>query len=208
MEKKLEYYLDKLIAFSNEIRTNYSYEEIDESKYEKKYLLTKNTSFIGFKQGYSDLICRKKYSIQEISTLNKKSKNYLEILKQEENIKQIKEYRNGVVDVIYQCYKNKDSIYLIPFSSQGKFYPTYVYVTKFKNNEIIEEYMVEGNQIIFESYKHKISLFGSRNKMLKYYMVNYVKNGKYPILEERKGIIDVNELCFKENVQTQCWLNK
>ena len=50
MEKKLEYYLDKLITFSNEIRTNYSYEEIDESKYEKKYLLTKNTSFVGFKQ--------------------------------------------------------------------------------------------------------------------------------------------------------------
>lgn len=47
-----------------------------------------------------------------------------------------------------------------------------------------------------------------KNKMLKYYMVNYVKNGKYPILEERKGIIDVNELCFKENVQTQFWLNK
>lgn len=63
--------------------------------------------------------------------------------------------------------------------------------------------MVEGNQIIFESYKPKFSLFGSKNKMLKYYMVNYVKNGKYPILEERKGIIDVNELCFI-NIQTQC----
>lgn len=105
MDKNLEYYLDKLITFSNEMRNNFSYEKIDESKYTKTYLLTKQTSFIGFKQGYSDLIYRKKYSIQETSTLNKKSKNYLEILKQENNIKQIKEYRNGVVDVIYQCYK-------------------------------------------------------------------------------------------------------
>lgn len=208
MEKKLECYLDNLITFANEIRTECSYEEIDESKYEKTYLLTKKTSFIGFKQGYADLIYRKNYSIQETSTLNKKSKNYLEILKQEGNIKQIKEYRNGEVDVIYQCYKNGDSIYLIPFSSQGTFYPAYMYVTKFNNNEITEEYMVEGKQIVFESYKRKVSLFGRKNKLLKYYMVNYVKKGKIPVLEERKGIIDVNELCFKVNKQIQCWLNK
>lgn len=56
MDKNLEYYLDKLITFSNEMRNNFSYEKIDESKYTKTYLLTKQTSFIGFKQGYSDLI--------------------------------------------------------------------------------------------------------------------------------------------------------
>lgn len=81
--------------------------------------------------------------------------------------------------------------YFIPFFKGGNAYPTYTYVCKIQEGSVLCEYMVNGNQIVYECYSNETE------NTIEYYSVNYVKNGKYPVLEEKKAIIYKDLSCIK-----------
>ena len=90
--------------------------------------------------------------------------------------------------------------YLFPYSGEGGFYPTYTYVTKYEDNCVVEEYMVDGNQIVHETYTQNSS------GQLDYNYINYVSGGKYPVLAIRKGKFCFNPLTYVEK-HRDTWLN-
>ena len=91
--------------------------------------------------------------------------------------------------------------YLFPYSDGGGFYPTHTYVTKYEDNCVVEEYMVNGSLIIHETYTKNSS------GEIDYNYINYVSDGKYPVLEERTGRFYLNPLTYVE-VFKDDWLNQ
>ena len=194
--------LNKLIDKTNSIRENVKYREINITDCTFSYMPTKKTSFIGYKQGYSDILIRNQKGIKVSDKISSTTKNFLKFIKnQNGELIQVESYVNGKIDCLFQVYWIKNIRYLFPFSSSGKYYPTYTYVTKYKSNNVTEEYMVSGNQMIYETYSYKL------NKDIKYSYINYVSNGKVPVLEERKGKFTLNPLIYKENYNYN-WFDK
>ena len=88
--------------------------------------------------------------------------------------------------------------YLFPYSSRGDFYPTYV--TKYEDNSVVEEYMVDGSKIVHETYTK------NSNGQIDYDYINYVSGGNYPVREIRKGKFYLNLLTYVEKSR-DTWLN-
>ena len=174
------------------IREKVKYKNVFESGYDKFYLSSKNVPFVGYFQGYFIQIQQKNKRIKETDKLRANCKNYLEIYRDDNELIQIVNYCNGRKDCIHQCYRKDDKIYMIPFSSEGGFYPTYAYVVVSDGSEIVEEYAVSGNQIILDKYNRK------DDNHVEFTRINYVVGGTVPVLEERNGIITVDTLDYEE----------
>ena len=146
------------------------------------------------------LFIQQKNGIEETDKIRKNCKNYLKLFKNYKgDLVQVQNIKNGKIDCVHQVHRINDTIYLFPFSSDGGFYPTYGYVTKYSDNHVTEEYMVHGNQIIYERYEEV-------NGGEEYYFINYVRNGKCPVLEERKGVFTFDPLGYKE-LESDYWMN-
>ncbi len=189
-----------LINEWKDIKDQVHFKNLNENDYAKSYLSNKNQSFIGYHQGYFDQHQRNSLKIKETPKIRANCKNYLEYLSNENGLIQINTYHNGHIDCIHQMYKNGNKNYLLPFSSNGGFYPTYTYVTVFEGNEITEEYAIENNHIIFQKYEK------ASDNTVNVYRVNYVVGGSVPVLEERVGIINIDTFEFAENHYDN-WLN-
>ena len=194
-------YLDVLIDEVKELRERINFCILDITKCGISYMPTKKTSFVGFKQGYSDQLIKTQKGMKESDKLRSTTKDYLRFIKNEDGeLIQIERYNKGRLDCLFQVYWIENVRYLFPYWGDGGFYPTYTYVTKYEENCIIEEYMVQGNQIIYETYSQK------SNGQIDYNFVNYVSGGNYPVLEERKGIFYSNPLTYIESYSDN-WLN-
>ena len=194
-------HLDKLIDKTNALREKIKYCEIDILDCVFSYMPTKKTSFIGYKEGYSDILIRNQKGMKESDKISSSAKNFLKYIKNKKGeLIQIESYTNGRIDCLFQVHWIENARYLFPFSSNGGYYPTYTYVTKYKSNIVTEEYMVSGNQIVYETYSQKL------NKDIEFNFINYVSNGQYPVLEERKGVFHLNPLAYVENY-SDSWLN-
>ena len=205
MENKSDFidyeHLNKLVETTNYIREEIVFQEIDISQCIISYMPTKKTSFIGFKEGYSDyLICKEK-GMKHSDKVNTTTKNYLKYIKNNEgNLIQIECYIGGKMDYLYQVHWEKNVRYLLPFSSKGGFYPTYVFGTKYEGKRVIEEYMVMKKQIVYEKYDYK-----SENDV-DYNYINYVSEGDYPVRERRKGKFSIEPFTYEENL-SESWLD-
>jgi len=185
-------YLDSLIKHCQEQRKQFVFTTLQTDNLTTSYLLTKKTSFIGYKHGYYETINRRLNGIEEAVKIRSNCRRYLKLLKTEKgNVMQIENYKNGEIDCIHQALEMGSAIYLFPFSAEGGFYPTYTYVTKYDGDRVNEEYMVNGNQIIYEKYERVENAEA-------YYFINYVRNGRVPVLEERKGIFYFDPFRFVE----------
>ena len=76
---------------------------------------------------------RQTYKIKEQSNLRKGSKDYLRIFNQNNLITKIDSFVDEKIDVVYLALYEDETRYLFPFSSNGGFYPTYKYVTRYKD---------------------------------------------------------------------------
>ena len=162
---------------------------------------TKKTSFVGFKQGYSEQLIKSQKGMNESNKLRSTTKDYLKFIKNKDGeLIQIDNYIKGRVACVFQAHWIENARYLFPYSSEGGFYPTYTYVTRYEGNRVVEEYMVEGNQIVYESYSKK------SETQIDYKFINYVSGGKYPVLEVRKGNFYLNPLSYVESYSDN-WLN-
>ena len=194
-------YLDALINEVKELRRKTSFIEIDTSKCGISYMPTKKTSFIGYKQGYSDYLIKIQKGIKETEKIRSTTKDYLKLIKNEDGeLIQIEHHNHGKLDCLFQVHWIEGARYLFPYSDGGGFYPTYTYVTKYEDNCVVEEYMVDGSQIVHETYTKNSS------GQIEYNYINYVSGGKYPVLEERKGKFYLNPLTYVEKFRDS-WLN-
>lgn len=194
-------YLDVLINEVEELRGRIKFSEIDITKCGISYMPTKKISYVGIKQGYSDHQVRIQNGIKETEKIRSTTKNYLKYIKNEDNeIIQIESYNQGRLDVIFQVHWIDGVRYLFPYSREGGFYPTYTYVTKYEDDRVIEEYMVEGSLIIHETYTKNSS------GQIDYDYINYVSGGNYPVREIRKGKFYLDPLVYVEKLRDN-WLN-
>lgn len=186
-----EKYLVKLNKKCNMLRSKFKYTIIDEANCDIFYLPTKKTSFIGYKKGYYEQLLLQKYGLKESQKLRAGCKNYLQIFREHDGrILQIKSIKGGEADCIHQACYEGDAMYLFPFSKGGGYYPTYSYVSKSCGGFVQEEYMVDGKQIIYESYKEE----GGK---VKYESINYVVGGKVPLLSSQSGEFTFDPLSYK-----------
>lgn len=187
-------YLNRLINEVNELREQISFREIDIIKCGISYMPTKKTSFVGYKQGYSDYLIQIQKGMKESDKLRSTTKDYLRFIKNENGeLIQIERYNKGKLDCLFQVYWFETVRYLFPFSADGGYYPTYIFATKYEANCVVEEYMVEGKQIVYEAYSYK------SNKEIDYSYINYVSGGNYPVREVRKGKFSLNPLSYEES---------
>lgn len=194
-------YLDSLIKEVKELRNSITFCEIDAASCSFTYMPTKKTSFVGYKQGYYDELTKSEKGMSETDKLRATVKEYLKFIRsKDDKLLQIEKHSNGRIDCLHQVYWAENKRYLFPFSASGGYYPTYTYVTQYEGEAVVEEYMVDGNQIIYEVYSH-IS-----ETEIDCYCVNYISGGNYPVREEKEGKLDLNTLTYEET-NYDCWLN-
>ncbi len=194
-------YLNSLINDVRTLRKCIDYQENDFASCSVSYMPKKKTSFIGYKQGYCELLIRARKGMKESASIRSTSKDYLKFIKNTNgDLIRIENYCGGRLDCLYQVHWVGNVRYLFPFSGDGGYYPTYVYVTKYDGDIVVEEYMVDGTQIVYEAYSYAL------NDEIGYYYINYVSGGKYPILEERKGVFRLSTSAYEESYNDN-WLN-
>ncbi len=197
-------YLKKLLKKVNNLRKKTKFKEIDKSDCSVVYLPKKSEWATCFCEGLSSQHKRQIKNIKYTDKIRANCKNYLKIYKnQQGKVVLIECYpmEKGKVNLVFLARYEGNVRYLFPFQEDGSFYPTYTYVAKFENNKVIEEYMVEDNQIVYEHY------FNETKEKVDFYSINYVPTGTYPILSECKGIFYFNPLRF-EMFEYRTWLDE
>lgn len=187
-----ESYLQELISKISTLRKKMKYKFINPSDCVVTYMLTKKKSFVGMKQGYAEHLFKIENGIKESVKIRANCKDYLKLFRNRDGkVLQIEKYASGRLDCIFQAYYDENLCCLFPFSANGGYYPTYSYVTVCENEKIVEEYMVDGSQIVYECYLKE------NETGVDYEYVNYVSGGKTPILETRTGFFRFNPLRFE-----------
>jgi len=192
-------YLDKLLFDVNTKRENFAYFEIDETDAEIVFLRSIKHRCFGLKCGLINELDKQTYKIKEQPKLRKGMKYYQRIVKQNDRTVKIDSFCNGL-DVVYLAHYEADMRYLFPFSPTGDFYPTYVYVTRYVDGVVSEEYQVNGYQVVYERYD-KVDT----NKTL-YSYINYVPNGTYKVLDTGKGIFEHDSSIVYTGIERETWL--
>lgn len=190
-----ESYLRELISKISALRKKVKYKSINTSDCVVIYMPTKKKSFVGMKQGYAEQLFRIENGIKESAKIRANCKDFLKLFgNREGKVLQIEKYTNGKIDCVFQSHYDENLYCLFPFSANGGFYPTYSYITVYENEKIVEEYMVDGSQIVYERYSNE------DETRVDYEYVNYVSGGKSPILEARAGVFRFNPLRY-ENME-------
>lgn len=186
-------YLKTLIEISNNKFEQFKYVDIDEDSFDICFMPTKNQHYIGLQLGLSSQAILKRHNIKESNSIRSNSKNYIKILKKDNKIVKIESVNNGKKDCTFLAYYENEYRYLFPYTETGSKYPTYLSVTHFDDNKVMEEYLVQKGQIIYSQYGNQ------EDGKVNYYYINYVPDGKHPILEEKSGYYIVDSLEYVEN---------
>lgn len=185
-------YLKNLIQEVNDKFSQFEYREIPENDCVISYIPTKKLSYVGLQSGLSEQIRMKNNNLQKNVKLRSNCKNYVRFIEKDNRIIKIENYTNGTSDCTYLAYYDNEYRYLFPYTKTGHRYPTYISVTHIENNQVIEEYLVLKDAIIYSRY------IKTDDNKIDYYFINYVPNGKYPILEEKTGYYLLNTLEYVE----------
>lgn len=185
-------YLESLLQITNKKFKQFEYRDVDESDCDVFYLSKKELSYVGLQVGLSERARFIKNNLKESTNIRSNCKNYIKLLKKDEQLVKLESYVNGKIDCIYLAYYENDYRYLFPYMDTGHKYPTYISVTHFENNIVLEEYLVQKDSIIYSQYGKQ------KDNKVDYYYINYIPNGKYPILEEKSGYYLVDSLEYVE----------
>lgn len=118
---------------------------------EISFMLTKDHQFVGMDDGLWDCYEREKYQIAIKQKLPVNAKNYHRIIQKNGKVERIESYVDGRLDVIHLAYYEGDRKYLFPFMPDGSEYPTYTYVSVYKNGQITEVYHTESSHKFFSN---------------------------------------------------------
>lgn len=112
-------------------------------------------------------------------------KSYLKYYYEGDTLTYIESYVKAL-DVVFRVVYEGDMRYLVPFFKNGMPYPTYIHAAKCEDGKVVEEWAVEGNQIVYDGYTH------FEDGSAAYYFINHVRGGKTPILMQKQGEISAN----------------
>ena len=154
------------------------------------FMPTKGHSFIGLDDGLWDFYEREKYHIAIKQKLPVNAKNYHRIIQKNGKVERIESYVDGRLDVVHLAYYEGDRKYLFPFMPDGYEYPTYTYVSVYKDGLITEVYHTDSSQIILQQYQQL------NEQETDIVIVNAIPKGKVPVLEHWYG-----KLIKKEHVE-------
>ena len=195
-------YLKELIKKVNDLRKETKFEKIDIGSCSIVYLPIKKQNLSCLFEGLSTQYRRQLKNIKYQDKIRANCKNYLKIYKDKQSkIVFIESIHEGIIDVVFLSKYEGNIRYLFPFDENGLFYPTYTYVTKFENNKVVEEYMVENSQIVYQHY------FNETKDKVDFYLINYVPTGSFPVISECKGIYYFNPLRF-ETLYYKTWIDE
>lgn len=195
MEKPTKKYLEELIVDAQNKFDNFLYVYSDTTNAEITYVCTKKQNMLGLLSGFSSLAEMRTRKVKESKTISKNCKYYNKIYKIDKRVEKIECFVGGHndVDIIYFAFYNGKRRYLFPYFadlSKAVAYP--IIVAEFENNNVIEEYRIDGNQIVYEKYDY------SAQERIIYYCINFVPAGKYPILGEETGIYNPNTFEYNQ----------
>lgn len=139
-------------------------------------------------------------NVSERNKLSPKSKNYYKLFYKNNVLLKVESYINGSPDHIYLCYYFDSLRILKPFSRDGGFYPAYTLITVYSNDRVVKEILLEGNQIITETYVYN-------NGSVEYEFADIVPDAtKYKIRSYSKGIIS-DDLYYAET-ESFSWIEE
>lgn len=184
METEIDYeYLQKLIDEYSVLKEKISYIEVNDNDYDISYMTKKEDIRINLFQGLHAAYWRKRYKCVERTKIRKDSKNHCKIYRKDGLLVRVDCYLHGKIDVVFIAYYEDDKVILYPFWEDGKFYPTYAYVTKYDDGVVVEEYCVQDHQIVYDKYLY------DKEDTVGYISVNYFPNSKYLVYEKQLGTI-------------------
>lgn len=204
MSKPSEKYLIKLMADANERFAEFVCDSLDVSSVNITYIRTMKQNNMGIMDGARSLAEMKRYNLEESSHINPTCKYYNKFYKKDGTVKKIECFVGGHndIDVVYVAHYEDNRRYLFPyFSNLEKAVGNYVIVTRYDGKNVMEEYMVNSGQIVYENYDY------SNPIEIGYYCINFVPSGSVPILAESEGVYDTNTLTY-HSIRNFVWFEK
>lgn len=193
-------YLQELLQEVNDLRAKIEYSEVNENDYDEiVYIANKNDTRIGVQLGLQREFDCKKYNFKEKHSIRKDSQYYCKIYKKDGKAIRVESYVKGRIDVVFLAYYTEDKRFMFPFSSDGSFYPTYVYTTHFHNEIVDEEYCSSRGQIVYEHYLY------TDDNSVSYECINYVPDGTYPVLARASGVFTLAPELNYTSTQCSTW---
>lgn len=183
-------YLKNLIEETEQKFEEFTYPELDLSAASVTYTPTKKRNFMGLKAGLDGLAEMKRYKVKESDKIRSNCMFYNKFFKVDGQVLKIDAFVAGHDRLTnsYIAYYEGNHRYLFPFYGRKKATGLYILVTHFEDGQVVEEYFVCRGQIVYERYDFS----GEEN--VGYYCINYVPNGKYPVLGESKGYLLLDSL--------------
>ena len=190
-----------LIALLSETKNfvhTYQYAECDLFNAEIEYIRHRQDLTIGINDGFETLHTMQKYNIQPQNKLRSGTKNYRKKHYLNGSLKKIESFVDGSLDVYFWAAYNNSKRYLIPFSKPHVLYPTYTHVWN-ECEDIIEEYMVDNNQIVYYRYKK------TSENTYDFLYINYIPNGTYPVNCIETGTFEISDKITYTEKQHYDW---
>lgn len=204
MEKPTEKYLQELIDDARKKFDDFSYGFDDLKDVETTYVCTKKRNLTGILSGFCGLAEMKTLGVKESSKIRSSCKNYNKFYRSGGKVRKIECFACGhnSIDVIYIALYDGGRRYLFPyFDDYNKAVGYPIVVTKYENGNVVEEYRVDGNKILYEKYDYSLK------DSVRYYCINFVPTGQYPILGEEEGYFAVNSLEYRQT-KNKVWCQK
>lgn len=192
-------YLKALLKETERLRESFPFREISEEDAEITYITTKLHTTIGTQCGLMHELALKKYKVSERPKLRKGSMNYCKIYRIDGKVVRVDSYVKGRVDVVFLAYYQENKRFLFPFRKDGGFYPTYTYVTHFKNDMVTEEYQSDSVQIVYNCYEK------TDENHVWHDCINYVPNGTHPVLASQSGIFALTPELTYQWTEAEHW---
>lgn len=204
MEKPNNEYLQELIKTTRKEFDNFSYVFSNIQNANITYVCTKKRNLTGIIKGLRGLAEMKTYNVGETSKISPNCKYYNKFYNVGDRPEKIECFVGGHndLDVIYIVKYDCNHRYLFPyFADLNKAVGYPIIVSVFENGNVIEEYEIDGNKILYEKYDY------SMQDKVEYYCVNFVPTGKYPILGEENGYFNAKTLEYHQ-VRNKVWYQK
>lgn len=188
-------YLEQLIADTKKKFDEFVCPDFDLSLADISYIPTKKNPWMGLRVGLAGIAQMERYKAKETDRVRSNCNWYHQIYKVDNRIVKIDYITKNRISISYVAHYESGYRYLFPFDGERKSpYRSYIFVTHFENGQVVEEYMVAEDQIVYEQYGTP------QNGRIGYYQINYVPTGRYPVLGESKGyyIADSSEYIEEE----------
>lgn len=191
-------YLKQLIEDTLQNFNNFECDFFDFSEAKISYIATKKRFNIGLRSGLSGLAEMKIYKSKESMSIRKNCQFYNKFYKENGKIRKIECFIGGHdrLSTTYIAHYEDGLRFLFPFRNNQKDpYARHIFVANIKDGKVVEEYHIDGKQIVYEKYGY------IEDDKVDYYYINYVPTGNYPVLGESKGyyLTDTLEYVEEEN---------